>query len=78
VPGSAAQADLRFAESAAAEVAYAYYPTNGGAASVGGSAWFNHDDFNTPVRGNYAWMGILHETGHALGLKHGHEFPLAI
>jgi serralysin len=23
-------------------------------------------------------MGILHETGHALGLKHGHEFPLAI
>ena len=23
-------------------------------------------------------MGILHEIGHALGLKHGHEFPLAI
>jgi serralysin len=23
-------------------------------------------------------MGILHETGHALGLKHGHEFPLAV
>ena len=23
-------------------------------------------------------MGILHETGHALGLKHGHEFPVAI
>jgi serralysin len=23
-------------------------------------------------------MGILHETGHALGLKHGHEFPLAL
>ena len=23
-------------------------------------------------------MGILHETGHALGLKHGHEFPPAI
>ena len=35
-------------------------------------------DFNNPIRGNYAWMGILHETGHALGLKHGHEFPPAI
>ena len=45
---------------------------------LGGTAWFNRTNFNSPVRGNYAWMGILHETGHALGLKHGHEFPLAI
>jgi Ca2+-binding RTX toxin-like protein len=76
--GAAAHADLRYAESSAADVAYAYYPTNSGPGSVGGSAWFNKTNFNNPVRGNYAWMGILHETGHALGLKHGHEFPLAI
>ena len=25
--------------------------------------------------GNYAWTTFLHETGHALGLKHGHESP---
>ena len=40
-----------------------------------GSAWFNKTNFNNPIKGNYAWMGILHETGHALGLKHGHEPP---
>ena len=65
---------LRYAMSDAADVAFAYYPGSG-PGGVGGTAWFNKDDFNTPVRGNYAWMGILHETGHALGLKHGHEFP---
>jgi Ca2+-binding RTX toxin-like protein len=75
---SPGQADLRFAESSEADVAYAYYPTNQGPTDEGGSAWFNHTHFNTPIRGNYAWMGILHEAGHALGLKHGHEFPLAI
>ncbi|HYI49007.1 MAG TPA: DVUA0089 family protein, partial [Allosphingosinicella sp.] len=77
-PGTAASADLRYAESNEPEVAYAYYPNNLGPGDEGGSAWFNHTDFNNPERGNYAWMGILHETGHALGLKHGHEFPAAI
>jgi Ca2+-binding RTX toxin-like protein len=71
-PGSA---DIRYAMSSEADVAYAYYPTNGGPNSIGGTAWFNKSDFNNPVKGNYAWMGILHETGHTLGLKHGHEAP---
>jgi len=71
-------ADLRYGMSNDPEVAYAYYPTNGGPSSIGGTAWFNHTSFNNPAQGNYAWMGILHETGHALGLKHGHEFPLAV
>ncbi len=68
-------ANLRYAMSDQAEVAYAYYP--GPAGGLAGTAWFNNSgmDFDNPVRGNYAWMGILHETGHALGLKHGHEFP---
>ena len=74
-PGNA---DIRYAMSNEPDVAYAYYPTNGGPSSTGGTAWFNHFNFNAPVRGGYAWMGILHETGHTLGLKHGHEFPLAI
>jgi serralysin len=74
------QADLRYAMSVDSEVdvAYAYYPTNGGPSSLGGTAWFNTTNFNSPARGNYAWMGILHESGHALGLKHGHEFPVAL
>jgi len=76
--GLPGQADLRYAESTDADVAYAYLPTNGGPSSKGGSAWFNKTDFNSPVKGNYSWMGILHETGHAVGLKHGHEFPIAL
>jgi Ca2+-binding RTX toxin-like protein len=81
--GTAANANLRYAQSSEANpTAYAYEPTNGGPSSLGGSAWFGinnpNANFNAPQQGNYAWMGILHETGHALGLKHGHEFPLAI
>jgi len=74
-PGST---HLRYALSDEAEVAYAYYPpASGNPGGLGGSAWFNNTSprFDNPVLGNYAWMGILHETGHALGLKHGHEFP---
>ena len=68
-------AQLRYAMTDATGAAHAYLPGNSDEA---GSAWFNKTDFNAPAKGNYAWMGILHETGHALGLKHGHEFPVAI
>jgi serralysin len=71
-------AHLRWAMSNEAEVAYAYYPpASGNPGGLGGSAWFNVSAhrFDNPVLGNYGWMGILHETGHALGLKHGHEAP---
>ncbi|MEA3015116.1 MAG: serralysin [Sphingomonadales bacterium] len=65
-------AQLRYAMTNATEAAHAYYPGNSDEA---GSAWFNKTNFNAPNKGNYAWMGMLHETGHALGLKHGHEPP---
>ncbi len=71
-PGTA---DLRYAMSSLPDTAYAYYPTNQGPSSIGGTAWFNMADYNNPVRGNYGWLTFLHETGHALGLKHGHEAP---
>ena len=72
-------ATLRYAMSDEPEVAYAYLP--GG--DLGGTAWFRNSPiegrttpaFDNPVAGGYAWMSIIHETGHALGLKHGHEFP---
>jgi Ca2+-binding RTX toxin-like protein len=67
-PGNA---DLRFAMTSDADPAYAYYP---GASALGGSAWFSKTDFNDPALGNYAWMGILHEAGHALGLKHAQDW----
>jgi serralysin len=38
-----------------------------------GDCWFNRADYNNPVAGNFAYAaGIMHELGHALGLKHGH------
>jgi Ca2+-binding RTX toxin-like protein len=72
------QADLRFGMTTDGDPAHAYLPTNEGPQSPGGAAWFNRTDFNSPVIGNYAWMGMLHEIGHALGLKHAHETPLAV
>ena len=42
-----------------------------------GDAWFKSDgQFDHPLLGNFADFTILHETGHILGLKHGHESGL--
>jgi serralysin len=66
---SSQHADLRYAESDKPSTAWAYYPS---AAAAGGDAWFNNSStwYDNPVQGNYAWLTILHETGHAMGLKH--------
>jgi serralysin len=69
--GSNTTATLRFAETDGSGTAHAYFPTT---ASVGGDVWFGRSfDYRSPVAGNYAWATMLHEIGHALGLKHGHE-----
>lgn len=39
-----------------------------------GDVWFNHEFYNGPQVGSFFYAaGLLHETGHALGLKHGHQ-----
>ena len=50
----------------------AYYPST---AAAGGDTWFNNSKnyYDAPIQGNYGYLTILHETGHALGLKHPHE-----
>ena len=52
--------------------AYAYLPGNS-PFGESGDIFFNPQDYNTPVVGNYAYDTFGHELGHSLGLKHGHE-----
>ena len=63
-------ADLRLARSDDPSTAFAYYPSDN---DVGGDSFYNTNGYNSPVIGNYQYHTYLHELGHALGLKHGHE-----
>ena len=65
-------ADLRYAQSDVPFTAHAYYPSD---VPEGGDTWYNnaYNFFDVPLQGTYASLAFLHETGHALGLKHPHE-----
>ncbi|MDX5593970.1 M10 family metallopeptidase, partial [Pseudovibrio sp. SPO723] len=50
--------------------AYGVYPYGGGESSQ----WYRNSNYDTtPEKGTYTWHTIIHETGHTLGLSHGHE-----
>jgi serralysin len=67
--------ELRFTETNRSGYAHAYLPSGSSVAS--GDVWFSRSDWNpggaSPKAGSYEYMTILHEIGHALGLKHSFE-----
>lgn len=72
ITGNPGSADMRFAGSNSPNTAWAYYPSNSG---EGGDSFYNVSNgyYTNPVRGTYAWHTFMHEVGHAMGLKHGHD-----
>src|SRR5581483_5641064 len=65
-------ADVMLAKSSAANpTSYAYYPGN---YAEGGDVWFGTAyDYSHPHPGDYYYATVVHEIGHAFGLKHGQE-----
>lgn len=49
---------------------YAVVPANGPNSQRAGDVWLKTSSHANAVEGNKAWYNVLHETGHALGLKH--------
>lgn len=71
--------DMRFAMADMSDFAHAYYPSFHPTA---GDVWFGHNDWNSNgggvSKGDYDYLTIIHEVGHALGLKHTFGSPNVI
>ena len=65
-----ANGTLRFADYTGLGTAFGYYPNSG---ESGGDMAFRDGTFETAERGTYEFVTFMHEIGHAMGLKHGHE-----
>ncbi len=68
-------ANIRFAQTTNPNVpsAMGYFPND---TAVAGDIWFNPNGgpfYQTPQKGNWGYVTQLHELGHTMGLKHGHD-----
>jgi hypothetical protein len=63
--------DLRFGFT---DIGYAHALAYSPGVGAGGDVWFSYTErFKSFAVGSYNYMALLHETGHALGLKHPFE-----
>ena len=71
---------IRFMDSSAASYAYAYYPASTAMFSLSGDVHLNPsydrlgdtNGFQHPA-GEHGYVSLIHEIGHAVGLKHPHD-----
>jgi serralysin len=65
-------ADLRLAMSDVPSGAHGYYPSTH---PTGGDSWYHNTGghYDNPILGTHPYFSFMHEIGHNLGLKHGHE-----
>jgi serralysin len=72
VRGGDKSAELRLAETSfETPTAWGFFPANN---AKGGDVWFGvQESYRNSVAGTFAAATMLHELGHALGLKHGHQ-----
>ena len=69
IAGGSGKGRITLANSSDPGTAYGYYP---GATPEAGDVFLGTSG-QAPKAGNYDWMTIIHELGHALGLKHPHD-----
>lgn len=74
VADAGAGGTIRFATESLSEASgYAYYPSSD---ATGGDIWIaNNYAYNTsPAVGGYGYLTLMHEIGHAIGLKHPGDY----
>lgn len=61
---------IRFADYTGLTAAFGYYPNS---MESGGDLFFSDGSYESAPLGTYEFVTFLHELGHGMGLKHGHE-----